>query len=134
MQNPNPNPSPLKDSTSNSKSSMEEESSLKIALEVLVEFSAGDKDIGRVDENGDRVSEGQALKKRKSNEEKENPSENLVCPKCKKEFPTWETTIGHIQQNPNCTSIGSSSALGSSYSQTTTNLHQFDLNKGKTIT
>ncbi|XP_058775645.1 uncharacterized protein LOC131649924 [Vicia villosa] len=115
---------------------MEEENSLKIALEVLVGFSEGDKDTARggredwrVDENKDRVSEGQALKKRKNNEEKESPSENPICPKCKKEFPTWETTIGHMQENPNCTSIGSSSALGSSYSRTTTNLRQFDLNK-----
>ncbi|CAI8588488.1 unnamed protein product [Vicia faba] len=126
--NPNPSPSPSKDSTSNPKSSREEESSLKTAHEVLTEFSAGDKDTGRggredwrVDENGDGVSEGQALKKRKNNEEKENPSENRVCPKCKKEFPTWETTIGHMQEHPSYTSIGSSSAL--------VNLHQFDLNK-----
>ncbi|CAI8588487.1 unnamed protein product [Vicia faba] len=117
--NPNPNPSPSKDSTSNPKSSREEESSLKTALEVLIESSTGDKDTGRgggedwrVDENGDRVSEGQALKKRKNNEEKENPS-----------------AIGHMEEQPNCISIGSSSALDSSYSQTTTNLHQLDLNK-----
>lgn len=141
MLNPNPNPSLSKDSSSNAESSSEEESSLKTALEVLMEFRAGDNDAGRggredwrVDENGDRVSEGEALKKRKNNEVNENPSENPICPKCKREFPTWETTIGHTQEHLNCTSIASSSALGFSYSHTKTKLHQFDLNKGKTIT
>ncbi|CAL5188240.1 unnamed protein product [Lathyrus oleraceus] len=136
MQNPNPNPSLSKDSSSNAESSSEEESSLKTALEVLMEFRAGDNDAGhggredwRVDENGDRVSEGEALKKRKNNEVKENPSENPMCPKCKREFPTWETTISHMQEHLNCTSIASSSALGFSYSHTKTKLHQFDLNK-----
>ncbi|GAU29825.1 hypothetical protein TSUD_223710 [Trifolium subterraneum] len=140
MESPNPNSSknssaspketnsPIKNSKGPTKDAPE------TALEVLEELKVGKNEIGRgdskvvaanssmVEVTGVELNDNQAihLKKRKNNIEVKgfDPTKNPICPRCNREFFTYNAAIEHLRINPNCASTGTSKAS------------QPDLNKG----
>ncbi|WJX61253.1 hypothetical protein P8452_46364 [Trifolium repens] len=138
MQSPNPNSS-LNSTAStketnppfkSSEGSMEE-GTLKTALE-----GSGKNEIGRGDSKvvaanssitevmGEVVNDSQSIKKRKIDIEVKDidPSKYPICPRCKREFFTYNAAIEHLRKDPDCASGH------------TSNPSQPDLSKGKTKT